>query len=143
MYDLDCNNETLMAIFGICLPYDSDSDRPIIDISIKNDDDDDSWTTEPFLLDTGADVSIINSQKARRIGLNPNIYTGTTTIGGITGGGKFRLREVRARINGVELTFTLAFGPKMIHGINILSYRAVLSAFLLAFEYDRIALFPR
>ncbi|MBF0606771.1 MAG: retroviral-like aspartic protease family protein [Magnetococcales bacterium] len=128
----------LIADLGISFPYRSN--RPMVTISIQNEKGE--WTKIDFVVDTGANVSAISYNTAKRIGLNTTIYTGIQLISGVIGSNTLlHMKDVTAQLNGVSLRLKLGISNKISDDINILSYKSILPKFLLAFTTDETALF--
>ena len=144
MFQLKCSSPALLSgKNGICYPYKR---RPMIPILIRGDLND-QWNTKAvdFLLDTGADVTVLHSNEALRLGLDIDRYDSESYIGTPIGEGKIYYKKgILIRIgNFPDIAVNIGFSPDVRPGLRLLGRETLLDFFGIAFHAKKIGIFTQ
>jgi len=141
MFQMD--NGVMSGNSGICYSYSYEG-RPIIPILIKGDLTDE-WKESEFLLDTGADTTILHSYEAYRLGLDIDKHDYEENITTPIGSGKaYYKRGIRVRIGHFpDLPITIAFSEDVREGLRLLGRRDILNFIGIAFNGKKVGIFTK
>jgi len=127
---------------GICYSYQG---RPMIPILIKGDRDG-NWRQRDFLLDTGADGTILHSNEALMLGIDIDRHDEQGTIRGIDGLERpiYYKKGILVKIGDFPpVPLTVGFSPHVRQGLRLLGRRTILSLFGIAFNGGEICIFTK
>ncbi|MFH0773868.1 MAG: hypothetical protein V2A53_00010 [bacterium] len=128
---------------GICYPYE---EKPMIPILIRGDLTG-KWKQEDFLLDTGADGTLLHSDEAVRLGLDINEYDKSEkwSICGIDGVPKpLYKKKILIKIGHfLPIFLTVGFSKGVRPGLRLLGRQGILDRFGIAFNGKDFGIFTK
>ena len=106
------------------------------------------WNRNPeqFLLDTGADSTILHSDEATRVGLDTNKCDDVGSIQGIDGVRRpiYYKKGILIRIgNFPPIPLTVGFSPYVRKGLRLLGRRTILNLLGIAFNGNEVGIFTK
>ncbi len=94
-----------MLIRGEWLLCDDGVSRPVIHAEVQAPDG--TWVKAPFLLDTGADQTVLSADRVQALNLRPGLVSDSRTLGGLGS-------DVRASVIETYLRLTQDAGGKVL-----------------------------
>jgi len=130
------------------------SSRPVITLDVLNYDEPEYGTRAEFLVDTGADFSILTADTADVLGLDLGLHDGDDPVlfNGITGATAGRRRwiyvSLAGRLHTIPVLIPLTDNPTydssgILSDRNLLGRAAITSCFLMCFDNKRLYAFAR
>lgn len=138
MFQLQCKG-ILAGRNGICYSYEG---RPMVPVLIKCDLTGE-WRETYFLVDTGADETLLHFHEALKLGLNIGRYDPLDFVEGIGGGVRVYYKKgILVKIGHFPpFLLTIGFSPDVMEGLRVLGRRTILNLFGIAFNDKEIGIF--
>ncbi|MCP4349854.1 MAG: hypothetical protein GY795_30605 [Desulfobacterales bacterium] len=143
MFQLQCEKGIVEGKNGVCFFY---KDKPKISISIKGDKYNTWVQGDDFLLDSGADSTILHSDEADELGLDIRKYDDrgfSKGVGGISIPIYYKYGIMIKIGDFLPISLPIAFSPKIAPGLRILGRQTIFKEFGIAFNGGKIGIFSK